>query len=94
MARLGAARLAGRHLGRSGRLRFVRTLGRRRLEAVLEIADEGLEDEDAGFVLPTSGAFGNRRGGRGVHPQSMPESKGKRKIGRDGVNGYVISIPA
>ena len=84
MARLGAARLAGRHLGRGGRLSFNGTLRRRRLEAVLEIAEEGFEDEDAGFQFPASGALGNRRGGRGVHARSMPKSEGKRKPDRMG----------
>jgi hypothetical protein len=62
-------------------LRFDGTLRRRRLEAVLEIAEEGFEDEDSSFEFPASGAFGNRRGGRGVHARSMAESKGKRKMG-------------
>jgi len=88
MAGLGAAFLAGGHLGRGGRLRFEGSLRRQGLESVLEIADEGFEDEHPSLQLPTPGALGNRIGERGVHGRSMPESKGKRKINRDGVNGY------
>ena len=84
MARLGAAFLAGRHLGRSGRLRFQRTLRRRRLEAVLKVAEVGFEDEDSSFEHPASGAVGNRRVGRGVHAHSMSQSEGKRKIKGEG----------
>ena len=85
---MGAALLAGRHLGRSRRLRFGGSLRRRRLEAVLEVAEEGFEDEHASFEFPASRAVGSRRGGRGVHARSMPESKRKCKVNGNGVNGY------
>jgi len=89
MAGLGAAFLAGRHLGRGRRLGLDGTLRGRRLQAIFEIAELGFENEDARFEYPASGAVGNRRG-RGVHACSMPESKGKRKIKCDGVNGYEL----
>ena len=102
MAGLGAAFLAGGHFGRGRRLRFEGSLRGRRLEAAFEIADEGFEDKDAGFEdedagfeggafgLPNAaaGALGDRTRGRGVHAASMRESKGKRKIRWNGVNGY------
>ena len=64
---------------------------RRRLPLVLEVAEEGFEDEHASFEFPASRAVGSRRGGRGVHDRSMPESKRKRKVNGDGVNGYLKS---
>ena len=94
MARLGPALFAGRHLGRSGRLRFGGALRRRRLEAVFEVAELGLEFEQTRFeprnLNPATRALGKRFGERGVHPKRLPKSKGKRKIKRDRMNGYVV----
>jgi hypothetical protein len=46
MSWLSARLSAGRFLGGSGRLRFLRSRRRRRFETVLEIADDAFEDED------------------------------------------------
>lgn len=71
MSRLSAGLSAGRLLGGSGRLRFLDSRRRRRLETVLEIADDAFEDEelrlhgdnlrfefsDANIALATSWTF-------------------------------------
>ena len=72
----------GRRLGRRG------PLGRRTVEAIVEVAESGFEFEHAGFEFPAARAIRIRFRGRGVHAAKMPESAEKRKRQSGTVNGY------
>jgi hypothetical protein len=88
---LGAAFFTGRFLGGGGGLGFEGPFGRRRLETVFEVAELGFEFEKTRFENPAIGTVRERITGRGFHPTTMTDSKGKRKTCSRTVNGYLHS---